>query len=70
MGVILPLISGPSGDLEAVLNHIDYIVNLAGIDCVGGFGLRRNNSYPAGLEMSQMPNITGAWWPGVTRHRD
>ena len=61
MGInFAPHFLGPVGDLEAVLNHIDYIANLAGIDCIGlGSDYDGIASTPAGLEdVSQMPNIT------------
>ncbi len=61
MGInFAPHFLGPAGDLDAVLNHIDYIINLAGPDCVGlGSDYDGIAATPTGLEdVSQMANIT------------
>ncbi|NLJ33397.1 MAG: membrane dipeptidase [Firmicutes bacterium] len=61
MGInFAPHFLGPAGDLNAVLNHIDYIVHLAGIDCVGlGSDYDGIAATPTGLEdVSQLPNIS------------
>lgn len=52
--------SSGEASLEDVLDHIDYIVKLAGVDCVGlGSDFDGISKVPVGLEdCSKMPNIT------------
>lgn len=54
------LTSSGQASLDDVLDHIDYMVELAGIDCVGlGSDFDGISKVPVGLEdCSKMPNIT------------
>ena len=46
--------------VEDVLNHIDYMINIGGVDCVGlGSDFDGTESMPLNLEgADKMPNIT------------
>jgi membrane dipeptidase len=69
--VAVPTFIGRSGDINALLDHVDHAVRLIGADHVSiGTDLTASGPWPAELNAPAKTSFSSAWWGSWKPHRD